>query len=85
LTPTQRRLLRQSERIQGTAVSLAPERGPDGFTMDVLAAAADVSRRTLFNQVGDEMPVILGPVSLEFGPAQATGSLFREHLGTPNP
>ena len=38
-----------SQRISHCARVLADEHGLDGFTMDDLAAAADVSRRTLFN------------------------------------
>ena len=38
-----------SRRITNCARQLADEHGIDGFTMDDLAAAADVSRRTLFN------------------------------------
>ena len=38
-----------SQRISHCARLLADEHGLDGFTMDDLADAADVSRRTLFN------------------------------------
>lgn len=38
-----------ARRITSCARQLADEHGIDGFTMEELAAAADVSRRTLFN------------------------------------
>lgn len=51
---TQRRITREAQR-------LADERGFDGFTMDDLAAASDVSRRTLFNYFPGKLDAVLGP------------------------
>ena len=47
--------------ITAVAQQLADERGFDGFTMDELAAAAGVSRRTLFNHVAGKLDAVLGP------------------------
>ncbi len=47
--------------ITAAAQRLADERGFDGFTMDELAAAAGVSRRTLFNHVAGKLDAVLGP------------------------
>lgn len=49
-----------SRRITSAAQRLAAERGLDGFTMDELAAAADVSRRTLFNYFPGKVDAVLG-------------------------
>ncbi len=44
------------------AQRLADERGSlDGFTMDELALACDVSRRTLFNYFPSKVDAVLGP------------------------
>lgn len=48
-------------RISLTAQRLVDERGLDGFTMDDLAAALDVSRRTLFNYYPTKVDAVLGP------------------------
>ena len=47
--------------ITVAAQRLADERGFDGFTMDELAEAAGVSRRTLFNHVAGKLDAVLGP------------------------
>jgi AcrR family transcriptional regulator len=49
--------------ITAAAQALADERGFDGFTMDELAEAAGVSRRTLFNHVTGKLEAVLGPMS----------------------
>ena len=50
------------KRIVEAAQRLADERGGlDGFTMDELAEAADVSRRTLFNYFPGKVDAVLGP------------------------
>lgn len=46
--------------IQEAACRLVADRGFDGFTMDDLAAAVGVSRRTLFNHVPDKQTAVLG-------------------------
>lgn len=60
---TTRRGRRSTElRIAEAAQRLADERGGlDGFTMDDLAAAAEVSRRTLFNYFPGKVDAVLGP------------------------
>lgn len=50
-----------SERITLCAQLLADEHGLDGFTMDELATAAEVSRRTLFNHFPGKVDAVLGP------------------------
>jgi AcrR family transcriptional regulator len=52
-----RRTLR---RINDCARRLTDERGLDGFTMEDLAAAAGVSRRTLFNYFPGKLDAVLG-------------------------
>ncbi|GAA3535610.1 TetR family transcriptional regulator [Nocardioides daeguensis] len=48
-------------RLQQCAVRLTLEHGFDGWTIDDLAAAADVSRRTVFNYFDGKAEVVLGP------------------------
>ncbi|KRC53310.1 MULTISPECIES: TetR/AcrR family transcriptional regulator [unclassified Nocardioides] len=48
-------------RLQQCAVQLTVERGFDGWTIDDLAVAADVSRRTVFNYFDGKAEVVLGP------------------------
>lgn len=54
------RRLATNRRITVEAQHLVEEHGFDGFTMEDLAAAADVSRRTLFNHVGSKLDAVLG-------------------------
>lgn len=49
-------------RLQQCAVQLTLDRGFDGWTIDDLAAAADVSRRTVFNYFDGKADVVLGPI-----------------------
>ena len=66
-----RRELRRAEtarRIHVRAQELALEHGLDGFNMEDLAAAADVSRRTLFNYFHGKDAAVLGETP-EFDPA----------------
>jgi hypothetical protein len=49
-------------RLQERALRLTLDRGFDGWTMDDLAEAADVSRRTVFNYFDSKADVVLGPV-----------------------
>ncbi|TYL51682.1 TetR family transcriptional regulator [Nocardioides sp. BGMRC 2183] len=51
---------RTAARIVRSAQDLTEERGLDGFTMDEVAAAAGVSRRTLFNYVDGKLDAVLG-------------------------
>lgn len=61
---TTREVRRQAtlHRIVVSARRLAVEHGLDGFTMDDLAAATGVSRRTLFNHVPSKDDAVLGPM-----------------------
>jgi AcrR family transcriptional regulator len=55
-----------ARRIHTCAQDLAEERGLDGFSMDDLAQAADVSRRTLFNYFPGKDAAVLGdPLELD--------------------
>jgi AcrR family transcriptional regulator len=49
-----------SQRITLCAQRLTDEHGLDGFTMDELAQAAEVSRRTLFNYFPSKLDAVLG-------------------------
>lgn len=49
-----------AERISRAARRLADERGLDGFTMEELAEASEVSRRTLFNYYPGKDAAVLG-------------------------
>lgn len=49
-----------SDRITVCAQALTAAHGLDGFTMDELAEAADVSRRTLFNYFPSKTDAVLG-------------------------
>lgn len=51
-----------SRRITHCAQVLADEHGLDGFTMDDLAAASGVSRRTLFNYFPSKTDAVLGEI-----------------------
>ncbi len=69
------------------AQALTAEHGFDGFTMEELAEAAGVSRRTLFNYFDSKLDAVLGPEpelgeeqTAEFRAGGPTGSLF-EDLG----
>lgn len=48
------------DRISDRAQKLVEQHGLDGFTMEDLAAAADVSRRTLFNYFPSKIDAVLG-------------------------
>lgn len=48
-------------RLQQCGVQLTLDRGFDGWTIDDLATAADVSRRTVFNYFEGKAEVVLGP------------------------
>lgn len=49
-----------THRITLSAQRLTDERGLDGFTMEDLAEAAEVSRRTLFNYFPSKVDAVLG-------------------------
>lgn len=74
-------------RITVAAQELAIDRGYDGFTLDDLAAAVGVSRRTLFNHVSGKEEAVVGvrpdfdPVLVErFRAGGPTGDLFDDLL-----
>lgn len=58
LTPTRRE--QTAQRITLCAQRLAVEHGYDDFTLDDLAAAAGVSRRTLFNYFPGKLDAVIG-------------------------
>ena len=67
-------------RITLTAQRLTNDRGLDGFTMDDLAEAADVSRRTLFNYFPSKVDAVLGPPpTLDGGLARPLPCAGRPH------
>ena len=74
VSATRREQRRQetARRITRRAQVLTEERGLDGFTMDELADAADVSRRTLFNYFPGKVDAVLGPLPVVSPAAQAT-------------
>lgn len=51
-----------ARRINAAAQVLTEEHGLDGFTLDDLAAAVGVSRRTLFNYFPSKLDAVLGPL-----------------------
>ena len=53
--------LATARRISDCALALTADRGLEGWTMDDLADAAEVSRRTLFNYVPAKVDAIIGP------------------------
>ena len=80
-----------SRRITTCARRLAEEHGIDGFTMDDLAAAAEVSRRTLFNYfpgkdaaVFGEKPAIRDGLLETFRAGGPTGDLVTDIVALVN-
>ncbi|UMG94074.1 TetR/AcrR family transcriptional regulator [Nocardioides sp. TF02-7] len=74
-----------ARRLQWCALELTRDRGFDGWTMDDLAEAAEVSRRTVFNYFDAKADVVLGPVHdiseeriAEFVAGGPTGHLFED-------
>ena len=55
------RRVETTRRLERCALELTRDRGFDGWTMDDLAAAAEVSRRTVFNYFDTKADVVLGP------------------------
>ncbi|MGH3446457.1 MAG: TetR/AcrR family transcriptional regulator [Nocardioidaceae bacterium] len=74
-----------ASRINSTALQFADEHGLDGFSMEELAEAADVSRRTLFNYFPGKDAAVLGDapeldptVTAEFVAGKPTGHLLTD-------
>ena len=61
-TTREQRRLQTERRISVCAQRLTEEHGLDGFTMEDLADAAEVSRRTLFNYFPSKIDAVLGAV-----------------------
>ena len=59
LSPTRRELVRATRtRILEAAARLAHERGPGGFSMDVLAKEAGVARATVYEHFRSKRAVL---------------------------
>lgn len=59
-TTRDRKRYETAQRITACALRLTDRHGLDGFTMEQLAEAADVSRRTLFNYFPTKLDAVLG-------------------------
>jgi AcrR family transcriptional regulator len=57
----EQRRVETTQRLERCALELTLAKGFDGWTMDDLAAAAEVSRRTVFNYFDSKADVVLGP------------------------
>lgn len=75
--------------IHIAACELVIDHGYDGFTMDDLARACGISRRTLFNYIPDKASAVLGSVAEHdmealrgFRRGNPTGSLFADLIET---
>ena len=79
LSTREARRLATEIRIARCAQALTAERGLDGFTMDDLAEATALSRRTLFNYFPGKLDAVLGPV-----PVIAEGTRARFVEGGPH-
>lgn len=55
------RRVETTHRLRRRALELTRDKGFDGWTMDDLAASAEVSRRTVFNYFDSKLDVVLGP------------------------
>lgn len=60
-TKWEARRVETTRRLEWCALELTRDKGFDGWTMDDLAAAAEVSRRTVFNYFDSKADVVLGP------------------------
>ena len=56
------RRVETTRRLEWCALELTRDKGFDGWTMDDLAAAAEVSRRTVFNYFDGKADLVLGPI-----------------------
>ena len=83
VTKWEARRVETTRRLEWCALELTRDKGFDGWTMDDLAEAAEVSRRTVFNYFDSKADVVLGPekdipdeVSEAFVDHGPTGRLF---------
>jgi len=60
-TKWEARRVETTRRLEWCALELTRDKGFDGWTMDDLAEAAEVSRRTVFNYFDSKADVVLGP------------------------
>lgn len=60
-TKWEARRVETTRRLEWCALELTRDQGFDGWTMDDLATAAEVSRRTVFNYFDSKADVVLGP------------------------
>lgn len=60
-TKWEERRVETTRRLERCALELTRDKGFDGWTMDDLATAAEVSRRTVFNYFDSKADVVLGP------------------------
>jgi AcrR family transcriptional regulator len=81
------RRVETTRRVEWCALELTRDKGFDGWTMDDLATAAEVSRRTVFNYFDSKADVVLGPVhevdddsKAAFVAGGPTGHLFEDFL-----
>jgi len=90
VTKWEARRVETTRRLEWCALELTRDKGFDGWTMDDLAAAADVSRRTVFNYFDSKADVVLGPehetpdeTVAAFVAGGPTGRLFDDlvHIG----
>lgn len=56
------RRVETTRRLEWCALELTRDKGFDGWTMDDLATAAEVSRRTVFNYFDGKADLVLGPM-----------------------
>lgn len=56
------RRVETTRRLEWCALELTRDKGFDGWTMDDLATAAEVSRRTVFNYFDGKADLVLGPI-----------------------
>jgi len=82
-TKWEARRVETTRRLEWCALELTRDKGFDGWTMDDLAVAADVSRRTVFNYFDGKADLVLGPdhelpeeTGVAFVAGGPTGRLF---------
>ncbi|KAA1420193.1 TetR family transcriptional regulator [Nocardioides humilatus] len=58
----EQRRVETTQRLERCALELTRDKGFDGWTIDDVATAAEVSRRTVFNYFDSKADLVLGPV-----------------------